>query len=594
MGAPDDLTLIRVADSIALGDGVDWDRLQQRSPDAQQSSMLQELQTLERIATFHRSTESSDTPTELHHERHRPGPLGSWAHFTLVKPIGEGAFGSVYRARDTRLQTDVALKLTPLPADRAVLPARALKEARLLARVRHTNVVTVYGADIVDGRVGIWMQFVEGQTLASLLRANGPLGAREAALIGVDLCRALAAIHAAGLIHGDVKARNVMREAGGRTVLMDFGAGKDLSIPRPPDARGDDVTGTPLYLAPEVFEGHARSKVTDIYSLGVLLFHIVTNAYPVDGRTQTDVEDAHRRGERTYLHDARPDLPQDFVALVERALSRDPRERFQTAGAYETAIADFLGQPPQIDAFPRQRSWWTYVAAAAVALVAIGAAVHWVDRGSIRGQPSAVAPQPAPKDTAATTASSYKIETMLYRQRGRDETRLRHGDRVAPGDQLFVKLRVSIPTYVYIVNEDDRGETFMLFPLPGQAVANPVAADTPIRIPGTKGSDNSWVITSAGGREHFLIFASPERLQAFEETFTALPRPAFGKRVVGARISSQTLLKLRGVGGLTAAPGTQSSAGLANVFTSPLGDGEETAHGLWVRQLTVDNPLGAR
>jgi hypothetical protein len=592
--APDDLTLIRVADSIAVGDGVDWDRLRQRSPDAQQSGILQELEALERIATFHRSTETSDTPTDLHHERHRPGPLGSWAHFTLLELIGEGAFGSVYRARDTRLQTEVALKLIPLPADRAVQPARALKEARLLARVRHTNVGTVYGADIVDGRVGIWMQFVEGQTLASLLRANGPFGAREAALIGVDLCRALAAVHAAGLIHGDVKARNVMREAGGRTVLMDFGTGRDLSIPRPLDARGGDVAGTPLYLAPEVFDGHPRSKVTDIYSLGVLLFHLVTNAYPVDGRTQADVEDAHRRGERRRLRDARPDLPQDFVALVERAVSRDPRDRFQTAGACETAVAAFLGQPPQIDAHSRPRVGWAYVAAAVLALVAIGAAVYRVDPRSIRGQPPAVATQPAPKDTAATTASSYKIETVLYRHHGRDDTRLRPGDRVAPGDELFMRLRVSIPTYVYIVNEDDSGESYVLFPLPGQAVANPVAADTPNRIPGTKGEDVNWQITSAGGREHFLIFANPERLPAFEEIFAALPRPAFGKSVESARIPSRMLLKLRGVGGLTAAPGSPSSARLANVFTSPLGDGEEIAHGLWVRQLTVGKPIGGR
>ena len=375
MGAPDDLTLLKAADSIAAGDDVDWEGLRQQSSDAQQSSILQEMQILERIATFLRSTEASDTPTDLRRERRPPGPLGSWAHFTLVELIGEGGFGSVYRARDTKLQTDVALKLIALPTDRAVPPARALKEARLLARVRHTNVVTVHGADIVDGRVGIWMQFIEGQTLSSLLRGNGPLGAREAALIGVDLCRALAAVHAAGLIHGDVKARNVMREAGGRTVLMDFGTGKDLSTPRlhlPPDAA---VAGTPLYLAPEVFEGQAQSKVTDIYSLGVLLFHLVTNTYPVDGRTQAEVEDAHRRGERTGLRDARPDLPQAFVALVERAISRAPRERFQTAGACETALADFLGQTPQIDPQPGPRSWWTDVAAAAVALAVIGAAV---------------------------------------------------------------------------------------------------------------------------------------------------------------------------------------------------------------------------
>src|SRR4029077_3646671 len=105
--------------------------------------------------------------------------------------------------------------------------------------------VTVYGADIVDGCVGIWMQLIEGQTLASLLRANGPFGAQEAALVGIDLCRALAAVHAAGAIHGDVKTRNVMREAGGRTLLMDFGTGRDLSALRLHGAAGPSA-GTPI------------------------------------------------------------------------------------------------------------------------------------------------------------------------------------------------------------------------------------------------------------------------------------------------------------------------------------------------------------
>ena len=91
---------------------------------------------------------------------------------------------------------------------------------------------TVYGADHIGGRVGLWMELVKGRTLAELLQTHGPFGAREAALIGLDLCRALAAVHGAGLLHGDIKAHNVMREEGGRTVLMDFGTGKDLNLDR--------------------------------------------------------------------------------------------------------------------------------------------------------------------------------------------------------------------------------------------------------------------------------------------------------------------------------------------------------------------------
>ena len=108
----------------------------------------------------------------------------NWSHFAIIEQIGSGTFGTVYRATDTNLQLEVALKLLwPANPESPIDPSRALGEARLLAKVRHHNVVTVYGTDQLDGRVGIWMEFVKGRTLASLLSANGPLSAKEAALI---------------------------------------------------------------------------------------------------------------------------------------------------------------------------------------------------------------------------------------------------------------------------------------------------------------------------------------------------------------------------------------------------------------------------
>jgi len=589
VGEPEDVRLLNVAGAISDGDGVNWNRVREQAADAATSSVLRELHALEQIAAFHRSAEPADTPTAERSERRDAAPLGSWSHFTLLETIGEGSFGTVYRARDTKLQTSVALKLIPLPADRTVNLSRALKEARLLARVRHINVVSVYGADLVDGRVGIWMEFIDGRTLAAVLREQGSFGSREAALIGGDLCEALAAVHAAGLVHGDVKARNVVRAAGGRTVLMDFGTGKDLRIRAV--GTGHDIAGTPLYLAPEVFHGAPRSSRTDIYSLGVLLYHLVTSAYPVDGRTQQEVEEAHLRGTRMRLRDARPDLPAGFVAAVERAIDADPAARFQSIGAFEAALAQFLGRPPAALPAPPPKLW--IATAAIVALAGLGAATYWVGvRSQQTNPPVTVSAEAAPSGATSAAASTYQIDTALYRQRGTAETRLHSGDRVAPGDQLFAKLRVSMPAYVYIVNEDDHGETFLLFPLPGQAVENPVAPGTSVRIPGRRDADLSWQITSAGGREHFLIFASPERLPAFEEMFAALPRPVLGRPVESAKLPPQTTSRLRSVGGLAAAPASASSARLATVFTTPLGDEEEIAHGLWVRQLTVENPGG--
>jgi serine/threonine-protein kinase len=590
MSAPDEL-VIRTADSIASGDNVDWQGLHQQAPDPQQSRILTEMQVLERIAAFLRSSDSDQISEKATIQRPKPAMPESWAHFRLIELIGEGGFGSVYRARDTKLQTEVALKLVALPGGRELRPGVALKEARLLARVRHTNVVTVYGADIVDGCVGIWMQLIEGQTLASLLRANGPFGAQESALVGVDLCRALAAVHAAALIHGDLKTRNVMREAGGRTVLMDFGTGRDLSALRLHGV-AEPSAGTPLYFAPEVLEGKSQSKVTDIYSLGVLLYHLATNDYPVKGETQAEIEDAHRRGEYGSLRDARPDLPQSFIALVERALSRDPRDRFQTAGAFEAALAEFLGQTRRPVPEPSPWRRWLNLAAVTGAMALLSVATVWVTRQLNRTELRTVDAQPLAVAGPAT-AAGYQIEPVLYKE-GRDEsTRLRAGDRVAPGDQLFMRLTVSAPTYLYVVNEDDRGDSFVLFPLPGRAVDNPIPSETAIRIPGTSQEKVNWELTSVGEREHFIVFASPERMQEFEEIFATLPQPVVGRKISYAPIPKETLSKLRAVGGLTA-PQVQASANFSSLFTLPLIDGAETAHGMWVRQLTLLNPVGGR
>jgi serine/threonine protein kinase len=588
MGAADDV-VTTTAESIASGQQVDWTGVRQQPLDAERSSVLSEMEVLERIATFLRDSAPLDVPappTPSTVERLRPPMPASWAQFTILELIGEGGFGKVYRARDTKLQTDVALKLIKLPADRKVSERDALKEPRLLAKVRHVNVVTVHGADIVDGCVGIWMQLIEGQTLASQLRGNGPFGSQEAALVGVDLCRALAAVHAAGLIHGDVKTRNVMREAGGRTVLMDFGTGRDLSALRLHGA-ADAPAGTPLYLAPEVFDDQPQSRASDVYSLGVLLFHLVSNEYPVKGQTQAEIEDAHRRRERIHLRDVRPDLPQSFISLVERALSRDPRDRFQTMGAFESVLAECLGRPSLPDPRPVPRRRWLNIAAVTVGMVLLSAATFWVTRQFNEARPRTVVAQSVLAGGAAV-ADGYQIEPALYKH-GQNDARLKAGDRVAPGDQLFMKLNVSAPTYLYVVNEDDRGDSFLLFPLPGQAVENPIRSDTPVRIPGTGDDEINWVLTSVGEREHFIVFASPERMQAFEEVFAKLPRPEIGKPILSAPIPKGTLSKLRAVGGLTAPP-PQTSLSFSTMFTAPLIERAETAHGMWVRQLTLLNP----
>jgi hypothetical protein len=170
------------------------------------------------------------------------------------------------------------------------------------------------------------MEFVQGQRLDDIVAFQGVLSAEEAATIGQELCSALAAVHDAGLVHRDVKAQNVIREPKGRVVLMDFGAGQLIA-----DAAAGGGAGTPLYLAPEMFRDAPASVQTDVYALGVLLYYLVTAAYPVPARSLDELKDAHARGRQRPLLVARAGLPRSFVTVVEKMLAVDPAERYQTA-----------------------------------------------------------------------------------------------------------------------------------------------------------------------------------------------------------------------------------------------------------------------
>ena len=262
---------------------------------------------------------------------------GTWGPLNLIQRVGQGAFGEVYRAFDTTLHREVALKLLlPRGQDAESETRVLLKEARAMARVRHPNVVSVYGVDRHDGRVGFWTDFVHGKTLSAILAADGPFGAREAALIGIDLCKAVGAVHAAGLLHRDIKSGNVMRESGGRILLMDFGLTHDQSAQQ-------QYSGTPVYMAPELFAGEPASTATDIYALGILLFHLLTGKYPVDGSSLSAIRAAHEFGPRLTMLDLRPDLPEPLARVVEMAANPSPAKRFASTGQMIGALSDAVG-----------------------------------------------------------------------------------------------------------------------------------------------------------------------------------------------------------------------------------------------------------
>ena len=264
-----------------------------------------------------------------------------WSHLRLVERIGRGAFGEVYRAWDTRLDREVALKLLPAERSSGDRAASAIiHEGRLLARVRHPNVVTIHGAEQIADQIGLWMEFVRGHTLEQILDERKVVSAAEAVGIGLELCRAISAVHGAGLLHRDIKAHNVMRADDGRIVLMDFGTGRELE-----DDATSDLAGTPLCLAPEVLQGQRATVRSDIYSLGVLLYHLVAGSYPVQARTVREVRRAHERGERTAVQTARPDVPPKLARVIERAIDHRPERRYKNADALAADLAALRPRP---------------------------------------------------------------------------------------------------------------------------------------------------------------------------------------------------------------------------------------------------------
>ena len=223
-----------VAASIADGQPVVWDSPGQPISDRERR-LLQHLRVIDSLATVYRSM-----PADLAEDDSTPPPIElapdgpRWGRLLLLDRIGHGVSGDVFRAWDGELQREVALKLLHVDgvSSDAAANARVLREARRLARVRHPHIVHVYGAERHEERIGLWMELVRGRTLDDIVRTDGPMSPDLVAAIGADLCGAVAAVHGAGLLHRDIKAQNAVREDSGRVVLMDFGAGEEMTAAR--------------------------------------------------------------------------------------------------------------------------------------------------------------------------------------------------------------------------------------------------------------------------------------------------------------------------------------------------------------------------
>lgn len=332
--------------------------------------------------------------------------LGTYRIDSLV---GEGGMGAVFRAHDLALDREVAIKVLHAPEFAAAdFSARFQREARILAKLVHPNILSVFQYGQSEGLAYLVMPFIDGESLAGRLR-RGPLELHQVTAIVTQLASALDTAHNLGIVHRDIKPGNVLISETGQVYLADFGIAR-LMEQDPVDTLSRTMTGTvlgtPSYMAPEALKGLEVDARADIYSLGVLTFEMLSGALPFEGKTAFEVISAHLLNEWPRVDSLRPDVPVSMALAVERALAKDRDERFSTAGEFAAAFttANRLGSevgaslataPQAAPAAPtaaKARSVWI----GALAAVVIAAYLVWRLTRSARPIFNAAAPVPNP------------------------------------------------------------------------------------------------------------------------------------------------------------------------------------------------------
>jgi serine/threonine protein kinase len=340
----DDAALRREVESLLTSDASNVSFLD-RLPVASESVLSDPLAVLA-------ATDSALSPTVLG-AGDRVGP------YEIVAPLGSGAMGEVYRARDTNLHRDVALKVLPgqfaLDPDRS---ARFRREAQLLATINHPHIGAIYGLEESNGAQALVLELVDGPTLADRL-ALGPIPREEALTIARQIAEALDAAHEKGIIHRDLKPANIKITSNGVVKVLDFGLAKvwdgapqaDLSAsPRltATDLGERTVLGTPAYMSPEQARGQSLDRRTDVWSFGCVLYEMLTCRAPFAGDTISDTLAAilEHEPDQTLLP---ADTPSGIRRLLRRCLQKDRRRRLQAAGdaAIEIDDASTESEEPQ-------------------------------------------------------------------------------------------------------------------------------------------------------------------------------------------------------------------------------------------------------
>ncbi|MCG8468379.1 MAG: SUMF1/EgtB/PvdO family nonheme iron enzyme [Gemmatimonadetes bacterium] len=445
------------------------------------------------------------------------------SHYRVTEKLGGGGMGVVYRAEDTRLGRDVALKF--LPADPTGDPEareRFKLEARAASALDHANICTIHDIDETeDGRLFIAMAFYEGETLKARLE-RGAVGVGEAIEIARQVAAGLARAHEEGIVHRDIKPANLMITGRGDVRILDFGVAKlagEAGL-----TRTGAVIGTLGYMSPEQIEGKGVGPAADLWALGVVLYEMVTGAIPFRGVRQTEIAASILTGEPEPLQSDRADLPDGLEPLVLDLLRKDPEQRPPSAGAVAERLAA-IAAPVSGPSTPLLRRPATWVGAATVVAL-LGAAIWWPARSRAR--------------LDAARASLAEIESLAGQRRFSEAYALAvSAERALGDDSVLARLMIEVSD-VISVRSDPPGATVDLWSFedgPGASGADELGTIGPMTRLGT----TPLVDVRLARGDHYLTLTAEGYAPVERVVSSRLPRTdvavGLGSRAVAVEVA---------------------------------------------------------